>query len=590
GSNTDFALVRYNADGSLDTSFGGGDGKVTTPVGVSYEFGYSVTVQADGKILLGGESLNGSNTDFALVRYNADGSLDTSFGGGDGIVTTPVGGSDDQGYSVTVQADGKIVLGGTSYNGSNYDFALVRYNADGSLDTTFDPHNTLDGAPTFTQHGAPVVLDANVAVYDAELHIAGSYDGASLTLARHGGADASDMFGASGNLAFTGGHALLGGTDIGTVTNVNGELVITFNANATEARVNEAMHDITYRNNGGHPPASAQIDWTFSDGNSGGQGTGGPLDATGSTTVQIIPDATTNGDFGGDHIADILWRNTSGAVALWQLDNTGHATSMLKPGTVATSWHIEDTGDFNADGMADILWRNDSGQALIWTMDGNDVTSTINLGGVGTDWKIQGAADVNGDGVSDIVWRNSTTGAVVAWNMTDTGQVSSTTNYGGVGSAYHIQALADFNGDGTDDILWRNDNGQVALWQMDGNQVTAGTAGSAGLTWHIQSAGDFNGDGNADILWRNDSGQAAIWLMNGAQATNAQSIGNQGSGWTIETTGDYNGDGKDDILWHNDTSGQSVEWLMNGSQVASIVDLGKVPTTWSVAHHEFDFV
>jgi hypothetical protein len=449
---------------------------------------------------------------------------------------------------------------------------------------------TLDGAPTFMQHGAPIILDADVAISDAELHAAGSYAGASLTLARHGGGEASDVFGASGNLAFTAGHALLGGTDIGTVTNANGHLTITFNANATEARVNELMQDITYKNNGGHPPSSVQIDWTFSDGNSGGQGTGGALVTTGATTVQIVADAATDGDFGGDHISDILWRNTSGQVALWQLDGAGHPVSLSSLGGVATSWHIEDTGDFNADGMSDILWRNDSGQIALWTMDGSHVINATSLGTLASTWKMQGAVDFNGDGTSDILWRNSANGNVVVWNTDGSGHVTSTTNFGIVSNAYHIQALADFNGDGTDDILWRNDNGQVALWQMDGSQVTASAVSTLATTWHIQGAGDFNGDGNADILWRNDSGQAAIWLMNGAQVMNAQSIGNQGNAWSMETTGDYNGDGKDDILWHNDTSGQSVEWLMNGSQVASIVDLGKVPTTWSVAHHEFDLV
>jgi uncharacterized delta-60 repeat protein len=136
GGNYDFALVRYNNDGSLDTGFGT-DGKVTTPIGTSSDCGYSMAVQADGKILMAGSSNNGSDSDFALVRFNTDGSADTGFGT-EGKVTTPIGTSDDTGYSVTVQADGKILLAGESYNGSNYVLALVRYNADGSLDAGFD--------------------------------------------------------------------------------------------------------------------------------------------------------------------------------------------------------------------------------------------------------------------------------------------------------------------------------------------------------------------------------------------------------------------------------------------------------------------
>lgn len=92
-------------------------------------------MQPDGKILVAGSSNSGSDWDFALARYNADGSLDTSFGGG--IVATAVGLSDDKGRGVAVQTDGKILVAGFSRSGINYDFALVRYNVDGSLDTGF---------------------------------------------------------------------------------------------------------------------------------------------------------------------------------------------------------------------------------------------------------------------------------------------------------------------------------------------------------------------------------------------------------------------------------------------------------------------
>ena len=137
GSNYDFALVRYHADGSLDASFGN-LGMVTTPIGTSQDYARSVAVQSDGKIVVAGDSNNGTNSDFALVRYNANGTLDTSFGSGGKVTTSFSGTSGEAGQSVAVQSDGKIVVAGYSDNGTvNYDFALVRYNADGTLDTTF---------------------------------------------------------------------------------------------------------------------------------------------------------------------------------------------------------------------------------------------------------------------------------------------------------------------------------------------------------------------------------------------------------------------------------------------------------------------
>ena len=289
-ASNDFALVRYTPDGSLDTGFGGGDGIVTTDLGSSSDAGLSVTVQADGAILVTGITFNGTDYDFALVRYNPDGTLDTKFGGGDGIVTTPIGTSNDYGRSVMVQSDGGILVAGYSRNSTDYDFALVRYNPDGSLDTTFDAAGALGGRVTYLTGGAPVVLDSDVIVTDAELAAAGNYSGATLTLARDSGADASDTFLASGSLAAltAGGDLVLSGVVIGTVTqNSGGTLLLTFGAAATPSAVNETLSSVAYANTSGTPPASVDIAWTFSDGNAGAQGSGGALAATGTTTVLI---------------------------------------------------------------------------------------------------------------------------------------------------------------------------------------------------------------------------------------------------------------------------------------------------------------
>ncbi|MEZ5436096.1 MAG: delta-60 repeat domain-containing protein [Pseudomonadales bacterium] len=104
-------------------------------MGAANDYAQSVIQQADGKLVVAGYSWNGSNDDVALVRYNEDGSLDTSFDG-DGKVTTAIGAGDDYGRSVIQQADGKLVVAGYSENGGNYDFALVRCESSGQLTTT----------------------------------------------------------------------------------------------------------------------------------------------------------------------------------------------------------------------------------------------------------------------------------------------------------------------------------------------------------------------------------------------------------------------------------------------------------------------
>ena len=139
GSAFDFALARYTASGTLDTGFGSG-GKVVTPIGAGADYGLSVALQADGKILVAGTSWNGSNYDFALARYDASGTLDAGFGSG-GKVVTPIGAGDDWGWSVAVQANGRILVSGTTYAGasgdSDGDFAVACYRADGTLDAGF---------------------------------------------------------------------------------------------------------------------------------------------------------------------------------------------------------------------------------------------------------------------------------------------------------------------------------------------------------------------------------------------------------------------------------------------------------------------
>src|SRR5439155_1418260 len=134
GSNNDVAVVRYTAAGALDTTFNG-TGKVTTAIGASDDVGTAVAIDGSGRIVVAGYSYNGSNYDIAVVRYTAAGALDTTFNG-TGKVTTAIGAGDDVGRAVAIDGSGRIVVAGSSYNGSNYDIAVVRYTAAGALDTT----------------------------------------------------------------------------------------------------------------------------------------------------------------------------------------------------------------------------------------------------------------------------------------------------------------------------------------------------------------------------------------------------------------------------------------------------------------------
>ncbi|MBL7939931.1 MAG: T9SS type A sorting domain-containing protein [Flavobacteriales bacterium] len=136
-SNDQFYMVRFTDTGTLDATFGT-NGEVTGFMGSGGNEGYAMALQADGKFLLAGSASNGNDLDFALLRYNPDGSQDFDFGI-DGGVLTPIGvNAGDVCFTMVVQPDGKILLGGASGSGFNSSgFAMSRFLSNGDLDDTF---------------------------------------------------------------------------------------------------------------------------------------------------------------------------------------------------------------------------------------------------------------------------------------------------------------------------------------------------------------------------------------------------------------------------------------------------------------------
>jgi len=132
-----FRTERYNQDGTLDNTFGT-NGTITTDFGFGYNAAFAITLQPDGKVIVAGNSYNDK---FAIARYTTNGDLDTTFDG-DGKVITSLGiGLKSYVKYLSVQADGKIIVAGGSYTSmfpQEYFFSIARYNTNGSLDTSFD--------------------------------------------------------------------------------------------------------------------------------------------------------------------------------------------------------------------------------------------------------------------------------------------------------------------------------------------------------------------------------------------------------------------------------------------------------------------
>lgn len=167
-SGKDFTVIRLKPDGSFDNTFDG-DGKAYIAVSNLDDICYSMKIQDDEKIILAGSTGSGQNNDFAVVRLKVNGALDNTFDG-DGKKIISLGFNSDVATSVAIQSNGKIVVAGYTYNGNDNDAAIVRINANGSLDNSFDA----DGIAIFNYPGTDEVINGINIQLDGKIVITGS--------------------------------------------------------------------------------------------------------------------------------------------------------------------------------------------------------------------------------------------------------------------------------------------------------------------------------------------------------------------------------------------------------------------------------
>ncbi len=194
--------------------------------------------------------------------------------------------------------------------------------------------------------------------------------------------------------------------------------------------------------------------------------------------------------------------------------------------------------------------------------------------------------DFDNDGKTDLLWRNDQNGQIAVWYMNGITPTRSTVIAPGYDTNWELIGTGDFKGDGSTDILWRHQvTGQLSLRLIHGETSTAqGSPGTVDRDWEIKGIGDFNGDGKADILWRHRvTGQLYVWLMNGETPIAQGSPETVDQGWEIKGVGDFNGDGKADILWRHRVTGQLYVWLMNGTTIASMGSPGTISDpSWKI--------
>jgi uncharacterized delta-60 repeat protein len=562
----DFILARYTANGDLDTTFGSG-GKITTNFGspnasFSSDVARDVLVLNDNKILVVGSTDQSQSTggqDFAIARYSADGLLDATFGQ-NGKLTINASSSlfgDDFAVKVIRDSSGKILVLGSAQNGStDYDAALVRLNADG----------TLDG--TFATNGVQLTDVGPGAAAETSLAVAISPQDSSVVIG--GGSKAS-----------------------GGQTIPSDSFIVKYEGSLSPAAIGpdfngDGRRDFIWRNR------------SQSDGRLVFWYMGGPTGTTFQSLAIVGTEPDQNqqivsfADFNRDGKDDILWRNSvTGRSLVWFMNGQTkvgekalnfNGSDLLLPGN---DWNIKGTADFNRDGTVDILWRNKiSGQNVVWNMAGSDGTTFSSLTEIGpaftAGWDIRAVNDFNRDGNADLFWRNSVTGDNVIWYLggpTGTEYQSVNTILGRPDVNWDVVGSGDFNKDGEADLLWRNNvGGQTQVWLLGGSSTITPKDSSyavdalpLSVDWSLQATADFTGDGRPDFVWRNRSqsdGRLVFWGMGGPTGTTFQTLSIFGTetdqNMQIVSSADFDKDGKNDILWRNSITGRSLVWFMNG--------------------------
>jgi uncharacterized delta-60 repeat protein len=199
-------LVRYNADGSLDATFGSG-GIVRPGLSIGQEPAKDLAIQPDGKIVVAGSTYVALEEIYAFTvyRFETDGSFDTTFGSG-GTFVTPYTNFSTGGMvanAVALQADGRIVVAGTGIDGSDFDFTVARYNTNGSLDTTFG-----SAGFAFTDIAGDYDFAQDLVIQpDGKLVVAGfptvSFEGTAFAVARYNADGSPDTAFGTGGVALT---------------------------------------------------------------------------------------------------------------------------------------------------------------------------------------------------------------------------------------------------------------------------------------------------------------------------------------------------------------------------------------------------
>lgn len=524
GSTYDFAAARYLPNGSLDPSFGSG-GTAFIDFGRG-DIAQDSVLQPDGKIVLTGfvaVQTSSIHYDFGVARFNADGTIDSTFGN-NGRVTTPIGTDlDELARSIAIAPGGKLVVTGELYNPSDgtnpghRDVATVRYNPNGSIDTSFDGdgkfvYDSNQGDRSEGSDDVVVQPDGKI-LLAAKSHLrteavqGGSVSHTELMVMRllpNGGLDST--FDNDG----------IAMTDFGMF------------APPPSVRTGDRGKAIALQPDGKIVVAGEAV-W--------GNGDYSFCIARFLNDIGPITTRRVDFDFDGDGRADPAVFRPSDTVWYLLRSTLGFTSSQFG---IATDRFT--AADFDGDGRTDIGVFRDG--TWYWINSSNGSTSIVQYGTAGD---IPVPADYTGDGRSELAVYRS--GSWWILNLA-TGQ-SRTVQFG---LATDRPVRADFDGDAKiDPAVYRD-----GVWYWLRSSDNGFRAVQFGVASDKPVVGDYDGDGLADpAVYRS----GVWWIMGSSQGVRTAQYGLAGD---IPVSADYDGDGKTDMAVYRDGV-----WYMLRSQLGS---------------------
>jgi uncharacterized delta-60 repeat protein len=568
--NNSFMIARYNSDGSLDTTFDG-DGLLYHQISDFNDFIGSIAVQPDGKIVIGGFSFSTSRP--VVVRYNTDGSLDTTFNGDGILLISPPGGAQFTRINdISLLQDGRILFVGTVLNGGTNQFLVGRITPTGSLDTTFDSDGILtaqmiDGGSSQVsglalQSDGKIVLAGTASLSGVNnfsvvrLNSDGSFDttfdgDGRVTTPQGVGNDVAIQN--DGKIVLVGAENSLGYPNSIVIVRYkpNGSLDDSFRSSNSSA---VGITRTRFVSAIGHSVVIQPDGKIIAGGIVGGSGNlATPVGYYQETRLALLryqggdsasPAIKAPFDFDGDGKTDIsIFRPTLGQ--WWYLRSSDSSNRAFQFGS-STDKIVP--ADYTDDGKTDIAVFNPS--TGFWSILRSE-DSTFYGFPFGTSGDIAAPADYDGDGRTDAaVFRPSNS----TWFISKSSGGTSIQQFGATGDK---PTVADYDGDGKADLaIYR-----VALGQWWYVRSSDGTnrAFQFGTATDKPIQGDYTGDGKADLAFFRPSTGEWFILRSEDSTFYGFPFGINGD---IPASGDYDGDGRLDAAVFRPSNST---WYLNRS-------------------------